>query len=90
MYQHRRLSDVLKRKKPPKRSLGRKGRNAAEDLPTDLANKGTPTTSRGSSRTKAASNFFFKSICISTSHSRCCILINSICNYLKYDKELTH
>ncbi|XP_021365731.1 E3 ubiquitin-protein ligase TRIP12-like isoform X1 [Mizuhopecten yessoensis] len=57
-----RLSDVLKRKKPPKRSLGRKGRNSAEELPTDLATKTTtPTSSRGSSRTKAASNFIFKS-----------------------------
>lgn len=51
-----RISDVLKRKKPPKRSLGRKGRSSAEDLPTDLATKTTtPTSSRSSSRTKAAS-----------------------------------
>lgn len=49
-----RLSDVLKRKKPPKRSLGRKCKNS-EESPTETPPKGSPAvSSRSSSRAKSA------------------------------------
>lgn len=49
-----RLSDVLKRKKPPKRSLGRKCKNTDES-PTDTPTKGSPAVgNRSSNRAKSA------------------------------------
>ena len=53
-FYFRRLSDVLKRKKPPKRSLGRKCKNS-EESPTEAAPKGSSAVgNRSSSRAKSA------------------------------------
>ena len=50
----RRLSDVLKRKKPPKRSLGRKCKNS-EESPTEAPPKGSSAVgNKSSSRAKSA------------------------------------
>lgn len=54
MSTFRRLSDVLKRKKPPKRSLGRKCKNTDESQ-TETPTKGSPSGgSRSSNRSKSA------------------------------------
>ena len=54
MFYPRRLSDVLKRKKPPKRSLGRKCKNS-EESQTDTPPKGSPAVGgRSSNRAKSA------------------------------------
>ena len=53
-FYFRRLSDVLKRKKPPKRSLGRKCKNS-EESPTEAPPKGSSAVgNRSSSRAKSA------------------------------------
>lgn len=52
-FYFRRLSDVLKRKKPPKRSLGRKCKNS-EESPTEAPPKGSSAVgNRSSSRAKS-------------------------------------